>query len=140
MSICGIQQRPTGRAGAATPRAAVDQIQFRTGRPTVATLRQTSPPFELWDAGRPAAHPARGLGTLARARFSPDGRVIVWEHPDRESHLLPACPQGDRRLVLWVQVLSGMEMAADGTLTVLEGSLLRERQEQLRQLGGPPTP
>jgi WD40 repeat protein len=48
--------------------------------------------------------------------------------------------QGDaKRIKLWVEVITGSELDADGSLRALDGPRWRDRRGRLRKLGGPPT-
>ena len=45
-----------------------------------------------------------------------------------------------RRIVLWAQVLTGMELDADGEVRTLDGREWQQRRKALEELGGPPLP
>ena len=63
---------------------------------------------------------------------SSDGTARLWT--------LPAPVRGDPDLVaLWVQVLTGMELDAEGTVQVLPGDVWQQRRRELQERGGPPT-
>jgi WD40 repeat protein len=52
---------------------------------------------------------------------------------------VPAPVQGDvKRLTLWAQVLTGLELDAEGRPRLLSADAWHERDRQLRELGGPP--
>jgi hypothetical protein len=44
------------------------------------------------------------------------------------------------RLRLWVEVLTGLELDADGVAGPLDGPTWQERRKRLDELGGPPGP
>ena len=48
--------------------------------------------------------------------------------------------QGDvERIRFWVQVITGFELNAEGSLRALDGRRWHERRARLRELGGAPT-
>ena len=52
---------------------------------------------------------------------------------------VPSPVAGDvERLVLWTQVLTGMELNSEGVVNTLDAEQWRERRERLEKLGGPP--
>jgi WD40 repeat protein len=86
---------------------------------------------------RPLRHsnPVRGVAisadgqTLATGTLQ--GSVQLWE--------LPRAVIGDAaRAVLWAQFKSGMELAGDESIRVLDDATRAARTEQLLKLGGPP--
>jgi len=78
-----------------------------------------------------------------RAAFSPDGRYIATI--SRTGNVvcvreIPACLQGkDERIVVWTQVITGLEMDASGYVNVLDAEGWQRRRDHLENLGGPPT-
>jgi WD40 repeat protein len=98
----------------------------------------------VWEAatGKPLSIPLRHDGPVAPVAFSPDGRTVLtgsWQ--GARLWRLPAPVEGDvERLVLWTQVLTGMELDADGVARVLAAATWQERRRRLDELGGPPLP
>jgi hypothetical protein len=45
-----------------------------------------------------------------------------------------------KRIVLWTQVITGLELDQAGTVHVLDRATWSERQQQLQALGGAPLP
>jgi WD40 repeat protein/serine/threonine protein kinase len=98
----------------------------------------------LWNADDGAT-----LGAVLRHRdrvnqvaFGRDGRTVVTASSDRTARLWTPPPpvEGEpRRVTLWVQVLTGMELDDEGTVRVLPAAEWQERRRQLEGLGGPPT-
>jgi WD40 repeat protein len=104
----------------------------------------------LWDAAsaRPLGPPllVDGLGSVGA--FSPDGksflttlrlfdpietRTQLWPVP------LPIEGKSDR-ISLWVQILTGTELQADGSMRLLDVGEWQECRRRLQELGGPRLP
>jgi WD40 repeat protein len=98
----------------------------------------------VWDVhtGVALGPPLRHLDAVLQASFSPDGQTILTGGRDGIAQRWQAPPpplQGEiNRLVLWVQVLTGTEVGADGATRPLNEQELEERGRQLDELGGPP--
>jgi WD40 repeat protein len=95
--------------------------------------------------GRPIGPPIRheGEATPRWAAFSPDGKTVLTEYEDKTVRFQagPAPVEADlERLVLWVQIATGMELAPNGTRRWLDAATWRERRQRLDELGGPPLP
>jgi WD40 repeat protein len=99
----------------------------------------------VWDVatGKPIGPPLVHGDWVLAAAFSPDGRKIVTGSKDGTARLweAPVPVEGEpERLVLWVQVLTGMQMDADEAVHVLDGPSWLEQRRQLQALGGAPLP
>jgi WD40 repeat protein len=99
----------------------------------------------LWSAadGKPVGLTIRHESPVKFVAFSPDGKtfltatdreVRIWRPPE----VIPGEP---RRLVLWSQVITGMEFVGEGDeIRHLDATTWEERREELNALGGPPRP
>jgi eukaryotic-like serine/threonine-protein kinase len=113
------------------------------GRTVLTTT--TGSVVRLWDAatGRAVGPPRRNQGVAGLAAFSPDGRTFLLGSPDGKVRLWPApapLTGSVDRLVLWTQVLTGMELDADGVAHALDTPTWLQRRQELERLGGPPLP
>ena len=75
--------------------------------------------------------------------YSPDGKTLLTGSRDKTARLWtpPAPVEGEvERMVLWTQVLTGLELDADGVARVLDAATWQERRRPLDERGGPPLP
>jgi len=72
--------------------------------------------------------------------LSPDGRTVLTGSWKKAQLWRPPAPvEGHvERLVLWTQVLTGLELDADKMARVLDADAWNERRRRLDELGGPP--
>jgi WD40 repeat protein/serine/threonine protein kinase len=98
---------------------------------------------QLWDRtllqaiGPPIRHP-RPVSSVA---FAPEGATLATGCHDGRVRLfsVPRPLAGKvERIQLWLQVVSGQEMDARGSTSVLDAATWKERRHALEQLGGPP--
>jgi WD40 repeat protein/tRNA A-37 threonylcarbamoyl transferase component Bud32 len=97
--------------------------------------------FWDWATGTRIGPPLRHAGQVRSAAISPDGHVLLTGGYDRAAHLwpVPAPVEGDvERVMLWVQVLTGLELDDRGGARVLDNQTWLERRQRLQALGGPP--
>jgi hypothetical protein len=96
------------------------------------------------------------LGAEGNVQFSQDNKVILVQSRETdwdgivpeptfyktEIHPGPGRPvNGEvKRLVLWSQVITGMELTSQGGTRFLDAATWRERRRILNQMGGPPVP
>jgi WD40 repeat protein len=80
-------------------------------------------------------------GAVNSIAFSPDGKIVLTGSSDRTARLwaLPRPVDDDpSRVILWAQVLTGMERESDGTMQVLTLEEWQKRSSSLKKLGGFP--
>jgi WD40 repeat protein len=98
----------------------------------------------LWDAAtRRFIGPAlRHPGVVETVAFAPDDRTFLTAGGEtRRLWTVPSPVQGDRkRLALWSQVLTGLELDHNGVVQLLNAPTWQERRQRLAQQGGPPIP
>jgi WD40 repeat protein len=106
----------------------------------------------LWETrtATPVGAPVPLDGTVSQVAWAPDGKRILlvmatgpWPQQTQVIELRPA-PQPalgtPGRLALWAQVVTGMELDADGLVQPLDADTWLERRRQLKALDGPPGP
>jgi WD40 repeat protein/tRNA A-37 threonylcarbamoyl transferase component Bud32 len=99
----------------------------------------------LWSAsdGAPNGKPMTHEGPVWFAAFSPDGHTVVTASYDKTARLwpTPTILEGNpRRITLWIQVLTRMELDDQDAIRVLDAKELQQRRRVLSSLGGPPIP
>jgi WD40 repeat protein len=99
----------------------------------------------LWDTatGKPLGPPLPHHGKVWAAAFAGGGQLLATGDDSRAVRLweLPAPVAGTpERVRLWVELLTGMELDAQGALTSLGADAVQERRRRLDELGGPPEP
>ncbi len=97
----------------------------------------------LWDAatGRSLGPPLLHQYAIRDLAFSRDGTELWTASFDRSVKAWDLTPptNGDvNRVVTWLQVLSGLELDADGVFRELNAVTWQKRRELLIELGGPP--
>jgi WD40 repeat protein len=97
---------------------------------------------QLWDAatGKPVGPSLRHDSFTGDLAFHPRGRLLFtcgWDSTVRAWDV-PTAAAGDvGRLVLWTQVLTGMELRPHGSAHDLDDQAWQQRREHLARLGGP---
>src|SRR5262249_47527348 len=100
---------------------------------------------QLWDVetGEPLGPALGHQGEVRAVAFSPDGRTALTGSHDKTARLwdVPPSLQGEaKQLLLWTQVLTGMELDERGRPRELSLQAWCERRRELQQRGGPPRP
>jgi WD40 repeat protein/tRNA A-37 threonylcarbamoyl transferase component Bud32 len=95
----------------------------------------------LWDAtsGKPVGTPMQHAGRVRAVAFSPDGKKILSASGDNTARLweLPTSLEGTvEQILLWSEVITGMELEGDGSFHALNALSWQERQRRLEALGG----
>src|SRR5262249_6083115 len=94
---------------------------------------------QFWDAatGQPVGPPLRHTPYSGSLAFHPGGRLLFttgWDYTVRAWDV-PTIATGEAgRLVLWTQVLTGMELRTDGSLHDLDDDAWVERGERLDRM------
>ncbi len=99
----------------------------------------------LWDRAthKPLGVPETQDGPLLAASFSPAGDEVLVAEEGKSIRLwkVPRPLGGEtERILLWVEVITGMELDADGAVHLLGAEAWQERYGRLRDRGGAPAP
>lgn len=99
----------------------------------------------LWDlaTGKPIGPSLEHSDRVAAVAFSPDGsRFLTSGGKTAQLWASPGPPlEGEvERIVLWTQVVTGMELFETGEVRLLDAKEWHERRQSLVKLGGPPLP
>jgi WD40 repeat protein/serine/threonine protein kinase len=100
---------------------------------------------QLWDvaSGRPIGSPLVHQAGVRAVAFSSDGRIVLTGSADGTARLwpFPALLTADpERVLLWIQVRTGMELTDRDEQHALGTSDFKLRRQRLEQLGGPLVP
>jgi WD40 repeat protein len=117
-------------------------VAFRRDGRTIVTAGEDTT-ARLWDGptGRSLGLVVRHEGRVGVASFSPDGRTLLtagWDGTARLWDPPEPVPGGVEQVVLAVQVLTGLEMAGDEVVRVLDTPAWQRRHRRLEELGGSP--
>ncbi|HWG42526.1 MAG TPA: protein kinase [Gemmataceae bacterium] len=97
----------------------------------------------LWDTatGKPIGPPVHHNEAVPFVAITPDGRRMMSGSVNGEfrSQDMPLPLPGDAaRIRCWVELLTGLELDAQGVIRDLNADALQQRREHLHELGGPP--
>jgi WD40 repeat protein/tRNA A-37 threonylcarbamoyl transferase component Bud32 len=96
----------------------------------------------LWEVatGKPLGSPLQHQGPVRAVALSADGKTALTGSHDKTARLwkLPRLPDNPQRIVLWAQVLTGIEADDFGNARGLDPATWHERRARLEKLGGPP--
>lgn len=92
--------------------------------------------------GRTLGPPLRHRGPMGLVAFGPDGKCILLRDPDERTLRMWEVPvplEGEvERIICWTEVITGMELDAEGTVHVLDSATWHGRRGRLDELAGPP--
>jgi WD40 repeat protein len=112
------------------------------GRRVLAGSRDET--VRLWDLATrwPIGPALRHPGPVETVAFDPDDRTFLTAAGEtRRVWNVPTPVQGEhKRLDLWSQVLTGLELDDNGAVRLLDAPTWQERRRRLAQQGGPPIP
>jgi WD40 repeat protein/tRNA A-37 threonylcarbamoyl transferase component Bud32 len=122
-----------------THRGAVNAVAFsRDGKTVLTGSRDTT--ARLWDVatGKPLGPPLLHPGPVQHVAFWHDGKTVLTAGEDDIAQFWRLSPPvvGDaEQLELWCQVVTGMELEANGAVRVLESTTWQERRLKLKDSG-----
>ena len=138
-----VRRRPADRRADAARRIFFS-ARFCPDGTIVATASEDRT-VRLWDAttaqaiGPALEHPTEVLSVA----FDPDGKSLLTGGQDGIVRRWPVPPpvEGDaERIGLWTQVLTGMDLDADGLVHPLDAPAWQRAKRRLEEKGGPPMP
>jgi WD40 repeat protein/tRNA A-37 threonylcarbamoyl transferase component Bud32 len=121
----------------------ISKLAFSPDGRTILTGLWDRHNARLWDAatGKPIGPPINHGEAVHFVTFTADGRrmMSISVNGEFRAQDVPSSVSGDaQRIRCWVEVLTGMELDAQGAIHDLNADALERRRERLLQLGGPP--
>jgi WD40 repeat protein len=96
----------------------------------------------LWSAddGTPIGPTLNHLYPVEAVAFGPDSTTLLTGHrASARRWRVPSPVGGDsRRITLWVQVITGLDLDESGAVHILDAKTWQVRRRLLEELGGPP--
>src|SRR5262249_53577319 len=96
----------------------------------------------LWEAasGKSLGTMLRHEGAVQAVAFGPDSRAVLTGSVDGKARLWKVQPASGEaeRLILWTQVITGLELDQKGVVHLLDAATWERRRQRLQELGGPP--
>jgi WD40 repeat protein len=92
----------------------------------------------LWEVatGKQIGPTLQHQGPVNSVALSPDGKTVLTGSADNRARLWRG---GDpQQILLWTQVITGLELDAAGNARVLDATSWHERRQRLQKLGGAP--
>ena len=117
-------------------------LAFSPDRKTVLT-GSVDKTARLWETatGKPLGPPLQHQNAVWRLAFSPDGKTVLTGSLDNTARLwrVPSLPEHNpERIILWAQLVTGLELDEYGGTRVLDTASWEQRRRRLQELGGPP--
>ena len=97
----------------------------------------------LWETatGKPIGPPLQHQNKVVAVALSADGKTALTASGDKTARLwhVPQPLRGDpERILLWTQVITGLEVDELTAVRVLDANTWQQRTDRLQKLGGPP--
>jgi WD40 repeat protein len=97
----------------------------------------------LWETatGKPIGPPLQNQDAVVAVALSADGKTALTGSNDNTARLwkVPQPLHADpERIMLWTQVITGIEVDELTAVRVLDSATWQQRRQRLQELGGPP--
>ena len=97
----------------------------------------------LWESAtrKPIGPPLQHQDGVFAVALSADGKTALTRSRDKTARLwhVPQPIRGDpERIMLWTQVITGLEVDELTAVRVLDAATRQQRHQRLQELGGPP--